>query len=121
MMWYVGQRWRRRSDSRYIEAIPGYVKLEFALALAVKEALAWNKENKWEIMVIELDCLVVVQEIRSKVGMHSPFADIIMVCRKLVTALNIALLSANMDAQLIARSRVHFKVESLMGGLSPSL
>lgn len=47
------------------------------------------KLNKWEIMILESDCLTMVQAIRSKVPMHAPFGDIIMECQRLVHELNI--------------------------------
>lgn len=50
--------------------------------MAVKEALSWVKDKQWREVVIETDCLVVVQAIRSKVPMTSPFS------RNLVVELN---------------------------------
>lgn len=39
--------------------------------IAVKEALSWSKENRWDKVVLESDCLAVIQAIRSKISMHS--------------------------------------------------
>lgn len=90
----------------------GNVRPDFAEALAIKEALSWSKLNKWNRVVMESDCLAVVQAIRSKLPMHSPFGDIVMECRKLVKELNIALFFirrfANMVAHLITRESCSF-------------
>ena len=55
---------------------------------------------------MESDCLGVVQAIRSKITMTSPFGRIIMECRRLIVELNIELFfikrSVNMAAHLLA-------------------
>ncbi|XP_074348441.1 uncharacterized protein LOC141687159 [Apium graveolens] len=73
-----------RSDS-----YEGVGRLEFAEAMVVKEALRWVKYMAWQGVTMESDCLGVVQAIRSKVTMTSPFGSIIMECRRLIAELNI--------------------------------
>lgn len=94
------------------EIFHGQVRPELAEAVAVKEALSWVKDKQWREVVIETDCLVVVQAIRSKVPMTSPFGSIIMECRSLVVELNTEVLfvhrSANMAAHFIARESCSF-------------
>ena len=41
----------------------GNIRPNIAEAIAVKEALSWSKESRWEKVVIESDCLAVVQAI----------------------------------------------------------
>lgn len=89
------------------EVFHGEVRSEFAEAVAIKEALSWIKSCGWREVVLESDCLAVVQAIRSKVILRSPFGRIIMECRRLLVELNIALFfitrSANMAAHCLAR------------------
>lgn len=80
--------------------------------MSVKEALSWVKEKQWREVVIESDCLMVIQAIRSKVPMTSPFGSTIMDCRSLVAELNTEVLfvhrSANVAAHFIARESCSF-------------
>ncbi|KAL8119150.1 hypothetical protein AgCh_016602 [Apium graveolens] len=101
-----------RDDERAVvqgrsDSYEGVVRPEFAEAMSVKEALSWVKCMAWQGVTIESDCLGVVQAIRSKVTMTSPFSSIIMECRRLIAELNIELFfikrSANMAAHLLAR------------------
>lgn len=94
------------------EYYSGYANPEFAEAMAVKEALSWVKANKWEKVVVESDCLTVVQAARSKVPMLSPFGKVILECRNMISDSNIVLLfvrrSANMAAHFLARESRSF-------------
>lgn len=65
-----------------------YATPVFAEAMAMREALSWIKSNSWNQVIIETDCLVVVQGIRSKVSMQSPFGVVIEECKKLLNDLN---------------------------------
>lgn len=69
----------------------GIVRPELAEAMAVKEALSWVQANGWKEVVVESDCLGVIQAIRSKVNMLSPFGSIISECRRMLEVLNIEL------------------------------
>lgn len=60
--------------------------------MALKEALIWIKTNAWEPVVIEIDCLTVVQASRSKVSMTSPFGMVIEECKRYMSELNEILL-----------------------------
>lgn len=88
------------------ELYQGDVRPNFAEALAVKEALSWCKANGWQRVIIESDCLTVVQAIRSEVIMLSPFGKIKVESRRMIKDLNIKLFfikrSANMTAHFIA-------------------
>lgn len=57
-------------------------------AIAIKEALSWVKQENWQQVVVESDCLMAVQAIRSKVSMISPFGRVIEECRQLLHVLN---------------------------------
>lgn len=59
----------------------GLVDADFAEAMAIKEALSWVKELDWQGVIVESDCLVAVQAVRSKAAMASPFGCIIEQCR----------------------------------------
>ena len=77
-------------------------------AMAVKEALSWVKEMEWQAVVIESDCLVVMQLIRSVYPMRARLGKIIEECRALVSEFNnlslyfIIKRSANMSAHKLA-------------------
>ncbi|XP_063943440.1 uncharacterized protein LOC108208212 [Daucus carota subsp. sativus] len=94
------------------EVFQGVVLQEFAEAIAVKEALSWVKGREWREVVVESDCLAVVQAIRSNVDMRSPFGSLIMECRLMISELNIDLCfirrSANMAAHCIVRESCSF-------------
>ncbi|XP_074351885.1 uncharacterized protein LOC141691038 [Apium graveolens] len=62
------------------EVFEGVVRPEFAEAITVKEALSWIKFFGWREVVLESDCLVVVQAIHNKLILRSPFGGIIMEC-----------------------------------------
>lgn len=79
-----------------------------AEAMAVKEALSWAKEMQWNNSVIESDCLVVVQMIRSKAPLRSRVGKIVDECREMISSGNNVKLyfikrSANMSAHELAR------------------
>lgn len=90
----------------------GSVRPEFAEAIAVKEALSWSQLNKWKEVVLESDCLAVVQAVRSSVNMVSPFGQVIKECREMLKILNIAVFhikrSANEAAHFLARESSSF-------------
>lgn len=84
------------------------VSIDGLKAVKVIEAMAM-KEAWWYNVVIESDSLVVVQAIRSKVRMSSPFGAIIMECRSLLddqntTSVSFIRRSANMVAHELARA-----------------
>ncbi|XP_074341804.1 uncharacterized protein LOC141679194 [Apium graveolens] len=80
-----------------------------AEALAIKEALSWTKEWTGDAIVIESDCLVVLQLIRSATPMRSRLGKVIDDCRRLVCEHNNVKLyfikrSANMSAHELAHA-----------------
>lgn len=79
-----------------------------AEALSVKEALSWVKELSRSAVVLESDCLVVVQLIHSATPLRSRLGKVVEECRKLVSELNNVRLSfikrfANIVAHELAR------------------
>ncbi|KAL8112546.1 hypothetical protein AgCh_020025 [Apium graveolens] len=79
-----------------------------AEAIAVKETLSWLKAMQWDNVVIESDCLVVVQSIRSSVQMRSKYGHIIEECKRMLKEFNNIELyfikrSANRSAHELAR------------------
>lgn len=107
------------------ELYHGDVRPYFAKAIAVRKALSWCKLKAWNKVVIESDCLSVVQAIRSKITMSSPFGQIVMECGQMLQELNIALFlikrSANKAAHFIARESCSFPFEFWMRGLFLSI
>lgn len=49
--------------------------------IAIRKALSWLKGQQWNEVEVESDCLVAIQEIRSKVSMISPFGKVVDSCR----------------------------------------
>ena len=87
----------------------GKVAAEFAEALAIKEAMSWIKEHGWQEVLLESDCLAVVQAIRSKVKIRSSFGLEVEECRREIRLSNILSLlfikqSANTVAHCFARA-----------------
>lgn len=87
----------------------GHVSPGVAEAIGVREALSWIKKKGWKKVVLEMDCLVVVQSIRSEVLMLSYYGRIISECKHLLLGLNFVSLvfvrrSANRVAHLLARA-----------------
>lgn len=102
----------------------GVVQPELAEVMAIKEALSWMEANGWQEGIIETDCLVAAQAIRSKVMMYSPFGVVVEECRTLLTRLNkIVLLfvrrSANMAAHCVAKMSYSFPDRCFNGGDVP--
>lgn len=44
----------------------GNINLELAEAMGVREALGWVKANRWPMVEVETECLLIVQSIRSE-------------------------------------------------------
>lgn len=85
--------------------------------MAIKEALSWMKNKTWQNIIVESDCLVAVQAVRSKVPMISPFGLIVEECRKMLQDQNTVSLSfikrsANMVAHELARASYSFSDRS---------
>ena len=102
----------RDDQGHFIEATTccrqGVVSPELAEAMGVREALSWIKKKAWSQVVIETDCLTVVQALRSSVSMDSYFGGIISECKNLLKDERISILfvkrSANSVAHVIARA-----------------
>ncbi|XP_062100043.1 uncharacterized protein LOC133805913 [Humulus lupulus] len=103
----------RDSHGHVLEAITccrqGVVSPEMAEAMGVREALSWIKRKNWNHVLIETDCLTVIQALRSRVKMDSYFGSVISECKSLWSALNLVDLlfvkrSANNVAHAIGRA-----------------
>lgn len=89
----------------------GSVSPEFAKAIGVREALSWIKSKNWSQVIVETDCLVVVQAIRSSYASLSYFGRVIDECKQHLidlrgrhVILNFIKRSANTVAHFLARS-----------------
>ncbi|XP_074322967.1 uncharacterized protein LOC141659927 [Apium graveolens] len=80
----------------------GVIRPEHAEAIALKEALSWVKEKGWRRVVINSDCLAVIQAIRSNVILSSPFGQVITECRMMLRDLNIKLFFVKRSANMAA-------------------
>ncbi|KAM6558077.1 hypothetical protein CsatA_027316 [Cannabis sativa] len=69
------------------ECFIGRVNPEVAEAISVREALSWIKNRNWPRVVVETDCLTVVQALRSSIHMVSLFGQIINECKQLMLEL----------------------------------
>lgn len=87
----------------------GVINPELGEALGVPEALSWIKRRQWSNVVVETDSLLVVQALRTNMGMTSYFGNIIDDCklflRDLVSvSVYFVKRSANEAANALARS-----------------
>ncbi|KAL8117175.1 uncharacterized protein LOC141724971 [Apium graveolens] len=93
--------------------LPGMVSSIMAETLAIKEALSCIKSKGWSKVVVESDCLTVIQAIRSKTPMVSPLGRVVQSCRNMLVESNTVSLffvkrSANMAAHELARLSCSF-------------
>lgn len=107
----------RNSKGELIQAVSKFtrevVSPELAEAMAIKEAFSWIKSNLWQEVIMESDCMVPVQAIRSNMQMRSPFGLVVEDCRNTLLLLNKVSLffvrrSANMAAHFIVRESYSF-------------
>ncbi|XP_060974297.1 uncharacterized protein LOC133039416 [Cannabis sativa] len=86
---------------------------ELAEAVGIREALSWIKDSGMQQVVLETDCLSVVQALRSSIVMISTFGQVVNECKALLNVLkNVSIYfirrSANMVAHEFARASVSF-------------
>lgn len=87
----------------------GVILPELAEAMGFREALSWLKTHNWSSIILETDCLLVIQALRSNVSMLSYFGDVILECKSMLTmSNNVSCLfvkrSANNVAHAIAKA-----------------
>lgn len=83
----------------------GQTTLETVEAMSIREALSWIRDNGWQNVTLETDCLVAVQAIRSEVVMVSVFGDVIKDCKSLLEALpHVKLIFIKRSANKVAHS-----------------
>ncbi|KAM6555534.1 hypothetical protein CsatB_002553 [Cannabis sativa] len=81
------------------------VNPEVAEAIGVREALSWIKNRNWPRVVVETDCLTVVQALRSSVHMISLFGQIINECKQLMLELgHVSVFFVERPANVVAHS-----------------
>ena len=78
----------RDHNGNFIEAkaagFAGSITTEMAEVLGFKEALSWVKAKQWRKVILETDCIRVIQAMRSLTVLASTFRLIIEYCKKLV-------------------------------------
>uniref|UniRef100_A0A803NRL8 RNase H type-1 domain-containing protein n=1 Tax=Cannabis sativa TaxID=3483 RepID=A0A803NRL8_CANSA len=109
----------------------GKVEPLLAEAIGVKEALSWIKLRDWQQVLVEADCMGVVQALRSSLDMVSLFGCVINDCNKLLFELRNASVffvkrSANKVAHAFAKASLFypdriFPLEDVPVDLLPSL
>ncbi|WOG87677.1 hypothetical protein DCAR_0206908 [Daucus carota subsp. sativus] len=62
----------------------GTISPDCAEIMGIREALSWIKAKEMENVVVETDCLVAVQAIRSEAAMISYFGSLVQECRELL-------------------------------------
>ncbi|XP_062093901.1 uncharacterized protein LOC133799929 [Humulus lupulus] len=87
----------------------GHVAPELAEAMGFREALSWIKKYNWPRVILESDCLLVIQALRSNVSMLSYFGDVISECKTIWNSSNnvscmFVKRSANKAAHAIAKA-----------------
>ncbi|XP_060972201.1 uncharacterized protein LOC133038159 [Cannabis sativa] len=109
------------------KCVRGVVSPEVAEAIGIHEALSWIKDKQWSRVVIESDCLVAIQSIRSSSTMSSYFGRIINKCKSLLddlkdcfVSLRFVKRSANNGAHYLARSTCFIADRSLSVSTAPS-
>ncbi|KAM6584214.1 hypothetical protein CsatB_011216 [Cannabis sativa] len=107
----------RNSQGLLIEGVTkrfnGSATPEFVEALGVKEALSWIKRNQPTQVILETDCLVFVQALRSSIDMISMFGQVVNDCKALLKELqNVSIFfirrSANKVAHNFARASLFY-------------
>ncbi|XP_030494821.2 uncharacterized protein LOC115710603 [Cannabis sativa] len=100
--------------------IHGHTKLfnvqatpELAEAVGIREALSWIKSSGLQQVVLETDCLSIVQALRSSIVMISTFGQVVNECKALLNDLRTISIyfihrSANTVAHELARASVSF-------------
>ncbi|KAM6577068.1 hypothetical protein CsatB_028905 [Cannabis sativa] len=91
----------------------GNIRPELAEAIGVREALSWIKDKQWLNVILETNCLVVVQAIRSPIHRISFFGDVIKECQNLLMRLRGVTISfvkrsANLVAHVIAKAAISY-------------
>ncbi|KAM6543366.1 hypothetical protein CsatB_007813 [Cannabis sativa] len=107
----------RGCDGRVIEAFSTISSVscrpEIAEVLSVKEALSWIKRNNKSHVILETDCILVVQAILSSVSMPSIFGLFVQDCQFILSSLsNVSIShvkrSANKAAHCMARGACYW-------------
>ncbi|XP_074346852.1 uncharacterized protein LOC141685659 [Apium graveolens] len=84
-----------------------------AEGIAFKEAFSWIKTTAWQSVVLETDCIKIVQSLRSSLSINSPFDLVISDCKQLLHEIGDAAFfyvkrSANGVAHYLARQSLFF-------------
>ncbi|XP_062085344.1 uncharacterized protein LOC133791431 [Humulus lupulus] len=121
----------RNDQGHTLEAITccrnGVVSPELVEAMGMREALSWIKKKSWDKVIIETDCLTVVQALRSAISMDSYFGSLIKECKGLWNDdKNIRIFfvkrSVNSVAHALARASCHVADCTIRGGdFSPAI
>lgn len=103
----------------------GRTSAVLAEALAFKEALSWIKSKQWHNVLIETDCLKVVQALRSSLTFTSPLGLVIADCKQLMQGIANAAFcfikrSANRVAHCLARQSIFLSDRSFTEANAPS-
>lgn len=84
---YIGRNYRGHLVEALSRRWEGVTAPEIVEAMSVTEALSWINRKGWSNVIVELDCCVVVQVIRSVVTMQSSFGLVISDGKSLLSQL----------------------------------
>lgn len=101
----------------------GKTESVIAEAVGIQEALSWIKAYSGGTAIVETDCLVAVQAIRSNIELGSLFGDIIQECKVLLRELSdVSIIfirrSANVVAYEFARASILYPDPVFKQGMS---
>ncbi|XP_060960744.1 uncharacterized protein LOC133031285 [Cannabis sativa] len=87
----------------------GYLQPHVVEAIGIKEALSWSEANGWPKVVIESDCLRVINDLQKFKHMVSPHGHILYDCKNLIAdfvdvSFNFVKRTANKVAHALTRS-----------------
>uniref|UniRef100_A0A803QB69 RNase H type-1 domain-containing protein n=1 Tax=Cannabis sativa TaxID=3483 RepID=A0A803QB69_CANSA len=89
-------------------------------AMGLKEALSWIKQKDWHSVIVESDCLTLINDVKSTKTLVSPYGFVLQDCRGLLTSLvdvdcKFVKRSANSLAHALARASL-FEADRILSG-----
>uniref|UniRef100_A0A803PDL7 Reverse transcriptase domain-containing protein n=1 Tax=Cannabis sativa TaxID=3483 RepID=A0A803PDL7_CANSA len=93
--------------------------------MGLKEALSWIKQKDWHSVIVESDCLTLINDVKSTKTLVSPYGFVLQDCRGLLTSLvdvdcKFVKRSANSLAHALARASLFEADRILSGDSSPT-
>lgn len=81
----------------------GRTSAKLVEVIAFKEASSWIKSKQWHNVLLETDCMKVVQSLRNSLSLASPFGLVIADCKQLMQEIiNVAFYFVKRSANRVA-------------------